>query len=106
MVIKERCDVLRGSTEERCIQFCRRRRKGRKIFTKRQGRFFRSPLRNALGRDFALFVMAVDVDFHHRNRSFATNNGRMMVSEGVLFSFVAVVGMKIASVVVERERKR
>ena len=55
-------------------------------------------------------MMVVDVDVHHRNRSFATNNGRMMVSEGafessLLACSVAVVGMKIFFVVVERERK-
>jgi hypothetical protein len=54
--------------------------------------------------------MVVNVDFHHRNRSFATKNGRLMVSEdafesSLLACSVAVVGMKIASVVVERERK-
>jgi hypothetical protein len=55
--------------------------------------------------------MVVDGDFHHRNRSFATKNGRLMVSEDLFESSffacsVAIVGMKIASVVVERDRKR
>jgi hypothetical protein len=45
-----------------------------------------------------------------QNRSFATNNGRLRVSEDAFESAflacsVAVVGMKIAFVVMERERK-
>jgi hypothetical protein len=55
--------------------------------------------------------MVVNVDCHRRNRSFVTKNGRLMVSEDVFESSlvacsVTVVGMKIPSVVVERERKR
>ena len=40
MVIKERCDVLRRSTEKRVVQFGRRRRERRKISKK--GKFFPS----------------------------------------------------------------
>jgi hypothetical protein len=54
--------------------------------------------------------MVVNADFHHRNRSFATKKGRLMVSEDAFKSFllacsVAVVGLEIAFVVVERGRK-
>mgnify|MGYP000259119444 CR=1 FL=1 len=61
--------------------------------------------------DFALLAMVVNVNCHHRNRSFATNNGRLRVGkdafESSLFAWsVAVVGMKIACVIGEGERKR